>query len=272
MYSERRLTFLSDKFPAFSALARQFDCSVGNPNEGQSLPTEESRMFREIDLGEYVAGFWSNFLMQDLYWFANFSPGVRTSTASNYVAPSWSWASVTGSVNWVTKGALDAVLVHVHHVLAGPDKFGQLAYAELVLEAKIIPVSLCWEIITIQQTKEMFIDLQCRDPDTGGHTCLGAYRPDYYIPQPDIKYFSGYILSKEYPGASPDERIPLTDGEYFALLFGQTDVMIIKAIQDRGPGVYERTGTVHTHRNMPSGDDDMSHWFKGVERQVVKII
>ncbi|RFN46296.1 het-domain-containing protein [Fusarium flagelliforme] len=270
MYSERNLTFMADRFPAISALAKQFHRPVTNSVEAENSSIKTPSNFRDISLGDYVAGFWSKFLMGDLFWYADYSPGVRKSTASTYVAPTWSWASVSGSVNWGETGALDAVLVGAHHVLAGPDYFGQITYAEVVLEAKLVPVTLSWETAYYKQTKEVYMDLQCRDPSSGSQVCLGAYRPDYFVPEPDVKFYGGYIFSLEHPKEVPAERIPVTDGKYFALLFGETAVMIIKAIEGQGPGVYERAGTVHSHRTMHSGD--MRKWFEGAERQVVKIL
>jgi hypothetical protein len=270
MYSERNLTFMADRFPAISALAKQFHSSVADSMESESSAVETSSPFREINLGDYVAGFWSRFLMGDLFWYADYFPGCRVSTTSAYVAPTWSWASVSGSINWGTTGALDAVLVSTHHVLAGPDKFGQITYAEVALEAKLVPVSLTWEIRKVGGIKELYMDLQCRDPRSGHQACLGAYRSDYFVPEPGLEYFGGFIFNLRFPGAFPDQRIPVTDGKYFALLLGETAVIVIKAIEDKGSQVYERAGTVHSH--LKTDCDDMSKWFEGTERQKIKIL
>ncbi|RBR25156.1 uncharacterized protein FIESC28_02064 [Fusarium coffeatum] len=270
MYGQRNLTFMADRFPAISALARQFWSPVTNSIEAESSSVETESNFREISLGDYVAGFWSKFLMGDLFWYADYCPGVRTSTTSTYVAPTWSWASVTGEISWGSTGTLDAVLVSAHHVLAGPDQFGRITHAELVLKAKLVPVSLSWVIAYYKQTKEIYMDLQCRDPSSGSQACLGAYRPDHFAPEPGVKFYGGFIYNLEHPEEVPAETIPVTDGKYFALLHGETAVIIIKAIENKGSRVYERAGTVHSHRTMDSGD--MRKWFEGAERQVVKII
>jgi hypothetical protein len=68
----------------------------------------------------------------------------------------------------------------------------------------------------------------------------------------------------------PYQRIPVTDGKYFALLLGETAVIVIKAIEDKGSEGYECTGTVHSRREIDC--DDMIKWFEGVKRQAMKIL
>lgn len=69
-YQHRSLTNDRDRLPALSGLAHRFQ------NDG---------------LGHYLAGLWSNFAISMMLW--EVKKGRR---ASEYVAPSWSWASIQG--------------------------------------------------------------------------------------------------------------------------------------------------------------------------------
>jgi hypothetical protein len=95
-YSERKLTFKSDRLLAISAIAQQI----------QHLTDDE-----------YLAGHWRSNLLSSLLWYcyADASPPSRRTlprpqglesldikTHSNYVAPSWSWASIVGKIKMRT--------------------------------------------------------------------------------------------------------------------------------------------------------------------------
>lgn len=73
-YSSRSLSFPSDKLVAFSGLARKFG----------------------DDKKQYLAGVWSTDLPAGLLWRVVGAPASRPA----YLAPSWSWASLMGSVTY----------------------------------------------------------------------------------------------------------------------------------------------------------------------------
>lgn len=75
-YSFRQLTKPSDKLPALSGLARVLGACIK---------------------GEYVAGLWSNALVEGLAWsrLGGYS-NPMTIVPRAYRAPSWSWASCDG--------------------------------------------------------------------------------------------------------------------------------------------------------------------------------
>jgi len=84
-YTGRRLTVATDRLPAISALARQMRGSAG---------------------WTYAAGLWLETLPQGLCWRVG---GERPAgMQSDYVAPSWSWASVDGQVRY--SGSFNAEL------------------------------------------------------------------------------------------------------------------------------------------------------------------
>lgn len=97
--------------------------------------------FNEIDLGTYLAGNWSNFLMTCLCWSAGPIPGRRLNTTAAYVAPSWSWASVSGVVSFAVRDARSEIVSACCHP-SGPDSTGQISGGELILKAKLLPARL----------------------------------------------------------------------------------------------------------------------------------
>jgi hypothetical protein len=78
------------------------------------------------DIGDdhYYAGIWSTHLLCGLTWKVTRSPD----TSAQYVAPSWSWASVNGVVDYPTEslGEPGAEVLDICTVPKGNDSFGQL--------------------------------------------------------------------------------------------------------------------------------------------------
>ncbi|EEU38712.1 uncharacterized protein NECHADRAFT_83126 [Fusarium vanettenii 77-13-4] len=267
-YSGRRLSFWSDRLPALSALARQFQVSNRIGPVRPSINKDEERMFNEMDMGTYLAGFWSNFLRADLFWYACSTDGGRISTTSNYVAPTWSWASVSNKVRFGEQGIFLAKILSVHCSLAGSDELGMITSAELVLRAKTIPVRLTQEFFF--NGKCWTITLEGQDLASGKYTWLGAYRPDYVQPTPKADFWCGIIPRVEWPDRPPGKLIPVNDAEYLALLVGSRAIIIVRVVEAREPLVCERVGTVHC--NSEPRSNGFTRWFNGAKQRVLKII
>ena len=75
-YSARELKFPEDRLPALSGLANKFGAETGYT---------------------YIAGGWKETLLYDLVWQRDLGPVLGSST---WIAPSWSWASSSGAVNF----------------------------------------------------------------------------------------------------------------------------------------------------------------------------
>ena len=78
-YSRCQLTQSSDKLIAIAGLATQA---------------------HEILQDEYLAGLWRSTLLRDLLWYALPDTSEGTSRAAVYRAPSWSWASIDGPLQF----------------------------------------------------------------------------------------------------------------------------------------------------------------------------
>jgi hypothetical protein len=120
-YSGLKLTFEKDKLPALSGVAKQ--------------------MLSQRDGDEYISGLWRSTIISDLRW-TSFERNSRR--PSSYRAPSWSWASLDGTVQVMdydiyTKSEAQnyAKCVDVSVILAGPDPTGEVSAGYLVLDAPL---------------------------------------------------------------------------------------------------------------------------------------
>jgi hypothetical protein len=134
------LTKETDRLPALLGLAKTF--------EGRGL-------------GLYVAGIWINDLLKWLEWISQ----GRKITGGAFVAPSWSWASASGSAGvsfprLYHKNQYEhekAKILGIKNELAGSDTTGAIKLASLLIRGHIVSATLrFWPIgpdwrLTIQQ-------------------------------------------------------------------------------------------------------------------------
>ncbi|KAK5652812.1 hypothetical protein OQA88_9478 [Cercophora sp. LCS_1] len=123
IYSRRQLSFESDKFHAFSGLARRL-----HPY-----------------LGDYVAGCWVDDIKAGLLWFPDLG---FCRHVEKYRAPSWSWASTDDRVLWyhvsqdpLPSSSLQMRLVDYTITPRRPgDLFGEVINGHLVVDALMFPL------------------------------------------------------------------------------------------------------------------------------------
>ncbi|KAM0431439.1 hypothetical protein ACHAPT_005416 [Fusarium lateritium] len=203
----------------------------------------------------------------DLFWHADTRPGVRISTASSYVAPTWSWASGSGIVDWYVGGSFLAEILGVHCSPSGSDELGMITSGELVLRAKTIPVRLTKEFFHLRSEKFWTITIESRDPATGEQACLGPFRPDCIQPTPEAEFYDDAMTKPSWPGYSPKKMIPAGDGEYLAVLLGTLAVVIIRIVEAGDVIVCERVGAVLP--DILRDCDVNTRWFDGAESQII---
>ncbi|KAJ4111348.1 hypothetical protein NW768_011925 [Fusarium equiseti] len=78
-YAKRKLTRSEDKLPAISAIAAIVQKKIGS---------------------DYIAGLWADNIELDLLWRRPASTAVQLAS-SCYIAPSFSWASITGEIDYL---------------------------------------------------------------------------------------------------------------------------------------------------------------------------
>ncbi|KAF9770175.1 hypothetical protein IL306_012303 [Fusarium sp. DS 682] len=130
-YSSRSLSFDTDRLPALPGLASYIAKFLGV---------------------HYCAGLWWEDISHVLCWYVsrgilNDEDGARA--PSGYIAPSWSWASITGRVEIIhnpganlaePKPLISARYLDYHLEAKGPDIFGQLARGYILLQAITVQV------------------------------------------------------------------------------------------------------------------------------------
>jgi hypothetical protein len=111
-YSRLNLTFEKDIFPALQGISKQYYQYYKSP---------------------YIAGLWEKSIISDLLWYVTDSE--KTIRPQQWRAPSWSWASIVGRVDWfyVPAPTLGAMYIKADIVPAGTDEFGELLSAKITL-------------------------------------------------------------------------------------------------------------------------------------------
>ena len=118
-YSSRSLTNLEDKLPALSGLAQDLHKVTGFT---------------------YLAGLWKEDLSQCLIWTVEdpTSNKHRTAAPTPYTAPSWSWASYHGPIQY--RAGLNNMIIQILDAattLSGLDPFGKVSSGYLRVHGKI---------------------------------------------------------------------------------------------------------------------------------------
>jgi hypothetical protein len=127
-YSNLSLTDPKDVLPAISALATV--CSTVRPGD------------------TYLAGLWENSIIDDMCWYAN--PRFHNRRPNQWRAPTYSWASVDGSVKWKESSETKtfkvyARLIRSSTILAGSDPMGQVLSGSVVLKGPVLETkALLW--------------------------------------------------------------------------------------------------------------------------------
>ncbi|KAH7339186.1 hypothetical protein BKA66DRAFT_479674 [Pyrenochaeta sp. MPI-SDFR-AT-0127] len=127
-YSCRCLTNATDKLPALSGLAAALHQLTGD---------------------EYLAGLWKGSLLDDLLWVneAPYGGGgnkVAPSRQPDCSAPSWSWASVDGNINFHRSSKASAFYfaqcLSYHITLSGIDEYGAVSDGWIKLRGPLVQV------------------------------------------------------------------------------------------------------------------------------------
>lgn len=127
-YSERLLTFPTDKFAAISGAAALFYEHLHCP---------------------YLAGHWYKGLPQTLIWAALVQSSQLGPLPREYVAPSWSWASLTSGIYHLSPLAdigimilPPAKLLDVHCDVPGRNPYGRVSSGFVDLRGKNAPINI----------------------------------------------------------------------------------------------------------------------------------
>jgi hypothetical protein len=120
-YGKRDLTYITDRLPALSGLAKVFESQLHD---------------------KYIAGLWLNNLIEGLCWDSPFIPSTRISPPLPYCGPSWSWVSMRTPCTPVLRagGTQLATVVDAHVELARDNPYGEILGAWLEIRAPLVPL------------------------------------------------------------------------------------------------------------------------------------
>jgi hypothetical protein len=161
-YSRRELTFFLDKLPALSGVA--------------------SRV-HEVTKSRYLAGMWRESLPASLCWIQDDENPEILALPEDYVAPSWSWASVLGGVEaqierTITSFEPSATILEAECHVPGLNPFGRVSGGHLTLRGQISEAILA-----------------CDDPHKVSHYEIhGSEGEWYFYPDSALISFNGEVF------------------------------------------------------------------------------
>ncbi|TRX92747.1 hypothetical protein FHL15_006421 [Xylaria flabelliformis] len=154
-YTSLALTFVWDRFPALSGTA-QLSCQFRNGDK-------------------YVAGLWEGEMLLGLTSCAS---RLLRERPREWVAPTWSWASMNRVAWWPAKFLLTArgflTLMKADCVLADPDLTGRLSSASLTRRGPVATGVLLWEDTGARKDRMFSVQF-------GSRKITGCFLPDYTL-------------------------------------------------------------------------------------------
>lgn len=201
-YSSRNLTHADDKLPAISGIASRFAARSGLP---------------------YIAGLWSENIILDLVWFRN--PQLHpVPLPHDYVAPSFSWASINTMVSYrfdTSHQARDldwvpcSTICDIESVVLGSNPFGKVSDTWITLQAPMIQGSL--------KPEDPFISFRSNDGSVFEHLLLDSVVAEFTYATEDNELETSvqrYKLPQhpeEHERDRPDESVE----PYYPVEFGR---------------------------------------------------
>lgn len=120
-YSQRQLSKDTDKLAALSGIAQFFQRN-------------------HFPRARYVAGLWSSRLEEELFWEVDDKINARRPVSTEYVAPSWSWASVNGRVSFQPKDPVRRFKKMMRKVLATAAATAAVAAERIIVDDAMVDV------------------------------------------------------------------------------------------------------------------------------------
>lgn len=124
IYSTKKLTYKSDKLPAFSSLAQSIH---------SALP----------DKCEYLAGLWSHDFLRGLIWHRQSSTAIHS---LEYRAPSWSWAVTDDAISYYQPSEFTIVKFNLQLLdwditFRDPgNPFGETKAGHVIVQGRTVPL------------------------------------------------------------------------------------------------------------------------------------
>ncbi|GJD05053.1 heterokaryon incompatibility protein [Colletotrichum higginsianum] len=261
-YSGRRLTYASDKLPAFSGLAQRL---------------------HPVIRGDYLAGVWTADFRRGLLWI----PEMKFCSHINdkYRAPSWSWAVTDDKVLFeqsVTLGPSPSsaqLLGHTVHPRVPDNPYGEILGLKLVLEVLTKPLVRSRQVIgTILDRAS--IGNAAFDEPAGDEDLTTMGSPELFRVQEEDRDYVVSVISR--PGDETDWELNLAlyREDELTLMLVHTDdsseeepgwsgspalCLIVRQRAGKTEELYERVGFARLQTPKLS-------WLETWERQVLTLV
>jgi hypothetical protein len=233
-YSRRNKTFQSDSLPALAGIAKSF---------GKQKP----------DAGRYLCGLWEDQLESCLFWYLNEPSRARPDIGR---MPSWSWASVTGSITcWGV--SLEGIEFLGSEISYNGDAYmGNASVAKIILCGSVAPATIYhgqeWLDIQMHTTPILEKDGSSIESETGEPGFglmvgdqLASFQPDYRFDDPihrSTHVASGtQVLCLVFGRISSSTNLRELELEESWV---SACCLVIRCV-DEGQGFYERVGVCH---------------------------
>lgn len=123
-YTRQSLSIQSDIFPALQGISKRFQ-----------------RHRNSI----FLAGLWESSIINDLLWRSNCVDEQKRTRPEQWRAPSWSWASVLGPVDWLTRGHVFtelATYIKGTTARASAESYGEITFGMITLKGRCMLAEL----------------------------------------------------------------------------------------------------------------------------------
>lgn len=253
-YSQRKLTYDSDKLPAFSGLIQPLQPVFG---------------------GDYLAGLWSSDLHRGLLWYNEMGACKHVRP---YRAPSWSWAVTNDSVitcdNLPEPGPLDLQLIEYNIVPRDKtNPFEEILSGHLLVQGFTMPLVRSKQVVhTIAPddcVATIYLDEKWGDENPELHVSSLSF----------VEGSSGvYLLSilTKYSGGLSEWEIDfdaMFSESYTALFVFVSDSsmqgLVLQQVSGQSDDAYERIGYFTVHETVK---EPYTHMMQGLLRQTIKLV
>jgi hypothetical protein len=200
-YTQLHLSFQSDRLAAISGLATKFS--------------------KSFDSDEYICGLWRNDFVRGLTWYVSSGKMSKPSLLQEvYIAPSWSWGSVTGEIKFPAgfdRETVDVEILDIHYTPVGSNPFAAVNHACITARGCLLPI---WIDTKLQihyrhkkssselswprnQSDSPDIDLDVTSGEEANHECINQVPLQLLVLQRAKRNIhSNFIVLRAVKGAS----------------------------------------------------------------------
>lgn len=274
VYTQRELTKPRDKLSALSGLA--------------SIVVKTLH----IDSGAYLAGLWKDDLAKGLLWYVGRSR-IEPRRSLQYRAPSWSWASLDGPVQYFAEHYQfvfhqDIEILEAKCTSSPLDPTGRVKAGHILLRGSLVPVKL--EVEDRRDGRSYYTG----KPGDAGIAHPGQIvevRRRYSAKSYEVLYDERKPVDHDSPTSDFSSQRMEHEAEYYCLEIGTTrDVRLrVDIIDDDRAGArlwwlvlkrcslsdcnaHERVGLGYTSLHYFEGKFWWPELFHGAQREVIKLI